>query len=106
MRVGTRFRWVLRLMGRRIAIESHLTGWSPPKQMEYAVTTGPVQGAGWTAVFPSAGGGCDVERGVVAAPGVGRAVARVSDPVLVWWTGRSERKAMRRLADVLDHSSR
>jgi uncharacterized membrane protein len=106
MQVGTRFRWVLRLMGRRIAIESHLTGWSPPKQMEYAVTTGPVQGAGWTAVFPSAGGGCDVERGVVAAPGVGRAVARVSDPVLVWWTGRSERKAMRRLADILGHASR
>lgn len=102
MQVGTRFRWVLRLMGRPFSVESHLTGWDPPRRMDYACTTGPVQGAGWTAVLPSPDGGCEVERGVVAAPGVGRVVARVSDPVLVWWTVRSERRALHRLRDVLE----
>lgn len=102
--VGTRFRWGLQVMGRRVLVESHLTSWDPPRRMDYAVTSGPVQGSGWSAVHPSPEGGCLVERGLVAPPGVGRLVARMGDPIVVWWIRRNERRNLRRLRDILERS--
>ncbi len=101
-RVGTRYRWKLRLMGRPVSVESHLTSWDPPRRMDYAVTTGPVRGHGWTAVYARPQGGCEVERGLVAAAGVGRVVRLVSNQILARWTSRSERRNLRRLRTILE----
>lgn len=104
LRDGTRFRWVVRLLGRDIALETRLTAWDPPRRMDYAVTSGPVRGSGWTQVHP-AEQGCVVERGQLASPGIGWVLAKVPDAMLVAWIARLERRNLARLRNILEGHS-
>lgn len=105
-RKGTRFRWVGRLAGRRIPFESTLTECEPPHRMAYVATSGPgplVGSSGWTQVSP-AGDACVVEVGASLAPGLGRTLAHVADPLFSWWLRHTMSRDLRRLRTILEGS--
>jgi uncharacterized membrane protein len=101
MGLGSRFRNVTRLLGRRLEAEAEVTRWDPPHASSVRTVSGPLDATGAYLLLEEDGGTRFVWE-LNAATELGGPVGRLADSVVLRWGVSTLREGLDNLRDLLE----
>jgi uncharacterized membrane protein len=99
--LGSRFRSVARVLGRRIESEAELTRWDPPHASSIRTTSGPIEATGSYLLLDEDGGTRFVWE-MDAATGLGGLFGRMADTVVMRRSAITLREGLGNLRNLLE----